>query len=986
MITISPPMAASQAADYYQGGSGNELLESFAADEIEKSNFQVAESRWSGEMAAKFDLKGEVGQADFEKVLDGINPIDEQPLVRHRRTSRLKTIKKTEEPADEEIVANSVEKTRIIKTAAAGVETVQVEAAQVETSKTENTKSSKSSTPSKKGKTSAHRACWDITFSAPKSVSLAAIVGGDLRLIEVQRQAVTTGLREVEKFAEARRGGNTPPEKTGKLLIASFEHYTARPDKKANFAAADLHTHNPLMNFTITENGKSYALQPQKLFAAQKLGTAVYRLELAKGMNEIGYEIRFDEKTKAPEIAAISREYIEAVSPRQAEIKAKAKELNINSTRQIVFRHRSAKTEKSADSIEFHRRIEKSFDDQASAAVKESLINTKLSQPAIIERLENEVTRQRTKIFEKAEKRRNYYAARQLSNQNNEQTRIEGKTRTIQKTRTIEDKVGNIVVNTKVGNENNRTENDAVAVVPISRNPTIAAGRQFDGSNIERRSDTEPRSNIELQSTTEFQPNSELREEIADRSGGRQIFSGTKRDPSARNERSGRADQESREQNRGNKLENSESFRRDESFGSEHRFDPEIDRGKASEFTKSNSSESSARSRTDGVEAVAQTTQSTADQTVPPASRFTGAPKTVARSTADRQPDGVALDNPLRADQAEPQFAGGNDKLSPEDTRPAISAGVLRVESTGNFRRELSKIIANVEVGVESLQVGAADFDYAGQSGDNLAADFSDSDVLAINHHDAGSDYRNHSNLVDLPAAGLQPHAGAGIDSDDCRIDNNPWDNLLPLESELERSAVRSEGVEFFSAEPFVNGFSDDGFSETRSGSQFTDQIPNKSGFSPSFSEIEQIFETQNRQETLAEEIVRTANEQRLQNQQTEINQAVQEKMFAYLMQLTESPAPNTAWSDDASSTALAAVHQDFLINDKNLEQFTQAVEERHLSEEKANRTAAENSAQNTYVPNRSICIEEIERYEDELDQYEDDFEFEEERGFSLSL
>lgn len=966
-MTISPPVAASQAGDYYRSGSGSELLESFATDEIKKSSFQVAKSEWSGEIAEKLNLKGEVGQTDFEKVLDGVNPIDEQPLVRHRRASRPKIVEITEEQSDEEIVANSAEKTKIIKAEATGVKTAQVEIAQAETFKIKNTKSAIPSTQSRKGKTSEHRACWDITFSAPKSVSLAAIVGGDLHLIEVHRQAVATALREVENFAEARRGGNKAPEKTGKLLIASFEHYVARPDKKENFAAADLHTHNPAMNFTFAENGKSYALQPQKLFAAQKLGTAVYRLKLAKGMNEIGYEVRFDEQTKAPEIAAISREYIEAVSPRQTEIKAKARELNISSTRQIVVRHRSAKTEKSADNLEFHRQIEKSFHYQASAAVEKSLVNTKISQPEIIERLENEITLQRTKIFEKAEKRRNYYANKQLKNRNNEQTGIEGKTRT------IEEKAGNIVIKTGVGIENNRTEDDAIAVVPVSRNITIAAGQQFDSSNTERWSDTNPQSNTEPQSKAGFR-DIELRDETNNRGGSQQTRGGTKRDAFAKTERPERAAQEFRKQDRGNELKSSESFKRDESFGRENGFEPEIDRGKTSEFAKSISSESSARSRTDEVETI---TQKIAGQAISSAIQFVGAPKPVAQSPVVKQSDGADLDDLLRAAKDERQLGISGDKLPPEHISTENSAGASRVESFGNFGGKLSEITADVEAGVESSGMASDDFDHDIQSGNNLTADFSDNDVLAISRRDADSAFRNSSDLFNIHHFDIQPFSGAGVYGADFRTDDNLWDDLLQVEPNLGRPAVQSGGIEFFDAGTSVNEFS-----QTYSVPQFTDSVSNESGFPSSFVEIGQIFEAQKFQETLAEEIVSTANAQRLQNQQTEINQAVQEKMFAYLMQLSENSAQDDALLNGNNPTALEVAHQNFLTDDKNLERFTQSVEEHHFSEEQANRIAAENSAQNNKFQNQTISDEELENYE----EYEDDPEFEEERGFSLGM
>ena len=52
------------------------------------------------------------------------------------------------------------------------------------------------------------RAGWDVTFSAPKSVSLTALVGGDDRVREAHRESVRTALDEMEKYAQARMGSN----------------------------------------------------------------------------------------------------------------------------------------------------------------------------------------------------------------------------------------------------------------------------------------------------------------------------------------------------------------------------------------------------------------------------------------------------------------------------------------------------------------------------------------------------------------------------------------------------------------------------------------------------------------------------------------------------------------------------------------------------------------------------------------------------------
>ena len=123
-----------------------------------------------------------------------------------------------------------------------------------------------------------HRAGWDATFSAPKSVSLTALVGGDERVKEAHRAAVTTALEELEKYTHARIGGNDPAEQTGKFIAAKFEHDTARPVN--GYAAPQLHTHAIIFNVTEREDGSTRALQHQALFESQNYATAVYRSAL----------------------------------------------------------------------------------------------------------------------------------------------------------------------------------------------------------------------------------------------------------------------------------------------------------------------------------------------------------------------------------------------------------------------------------------------------------------------------------------------------------------------------------------------------------------------------------------------------------------------------------------------------------------------------------------------------------------------------------
>jgi hypothetical protein len=60
------------------------------------------------------------------------------------------------------------------------------------------------------------------TFSAPKSVSLTALVGGDERVREAHRESVRVALGELERYTQARIGNVHAPETTGKFVAATL--------------------------------------------------------------------------------------------------------------------------------------------------------------------------------------------------------------------------------------------------------------------------------------------------------------------------------------------------------------------------------------------------------------------------------------------------------------------------------------------------------------------------------------------------------------------------------------------------------------------------------------------------------------------------------------------------------------------------------------------------------------------------------------------
>ena len=134
---------------------------------------------------------------------------------------------------------------------------------------------------------------------------------------EAHRESVKVALDELEKYVQARIGGNHPAETTGKWVAASFEHDSARPVD--GYAAPQLHTHVVFFNLTETENGETRSLQPHELYRSQQYATAIYRSELALRLKEHGYEIETG-KSGQPEIKGYSREYLEASSPRSQQI------------------------------------------------------------------------------------------------------------------------------------------------------------------------------------------------------------------------------------------------------------------------------------------------------------------------------------------------------------------------------------------------------------------------------------------------------------------------------------------------------------------------------------------------------------------------------------------------------------------------------------------------------------------------------------------
>jgi conjugative relaxase-like TrwC/TraI family protein len=347
MLTISKSLSGGQARTYHAREFKAEQANYWSKD-------QQGHSEWQGKLAQQWGLEGAVGSEHFARLTEGQHPITEAQLVRHQPA-------KTYE--------NQF-----------GREVTSVE----------------------------HRAGWDATFSAPKSVSLTALVGGDDRVREAHRESVRIALGELERYTQARIGNVQAPELTGKFAAATFEHDTARPVD--GYAAPQLHTHAVIFNVTERKNSqtgelRTGALQERGLFQSQQFATTVYRTELAARLQNLGYEIERG-KHGQPEIKGYTPEYLEASSPRRGQIEKHLQEIGrdgAGAAQVAAHRTRDSKELQSpAEVLHRHRELAAQHGHQADWVVTRALSNHQRHEVDSPKFAQQAVTYARDHVFEKS--------------------------------------------------------------------------------------------------------------------------------------------------------------------------------------------------------------------------------------------------------------------------------------------------------------------------------------------------------------------------------------------------------------------------------------------------------------------------------------------------------------------------------------------------------------------------------------------------------
>jgi len=309
MLKISKALSAGKLENYHK-------QEFTSPDQSYWSQGQTVQGEWQGQLAEKYGLAGAVGSEEFHRLSDGQHPQTGEQLVQHRQSF--------EYPGADGKTVKSVE----------------------------------------------HRAGWDATFSAPKSVSLTALVGGDSRVREAHRMAVTTALGELERYTQARLGGNRPAESTAQFIVAKFEHDTSRPVD--GYAAPQLHTHAVIFNVTERADGTTRALQERGFFESQQFATAVYQSELTFRLRELGYEIT-PGRSGAPEIKGYSQEYLDASSQRQNQILAHMQQNGLSGYEAAEIAAHATRDKKQIQSptevLAAHRKLAAEFGNQPNQVV-----------------------------------------------------------------------------------------------------------------------------------------------------------------------------------------------------------------------------------------------------------------------------------------------------------------------------------------------------------------------------------------------------------------------------------------------------------------------------------------------------------------------------------------------------------------------------------------------------------------------------------------
>lgn len=185
---------------------------------------------------------------------------------------------------------------------------------------------------------------WDLTFSAPKSVSVlwsqadantrAAIQAAHLAAVKAALHYLETEV----SFSRRGKGGHEL-DRAG-LCVALFEHGTSRAGDP------QLHTHGLVLNVGVRPDGTTGTIVSKWFYDHKMTAGAVYRMQLAHELFE-SLGLRVERQRTWFELVGVPQSLCESLSKRRQQIKEKLGELGVETASAAAFATlatRSAKT------------------------------------------------------------------------------------------------------------------------------------------------------------------------------------------------------------------------------------------------------------------------------------------------------------------------------------------------------------------------------------------------------------------------------------------------------------------------------------------------------------------------------------------------------------------------------------------------------------------------------------------------------------------
>jgi len=252
-----------------------------------------------------------------------------------------------------------------------------------------------------KGDKNIHDAGRDLVFSAPKSVSIMALVYDDKRLIEAHSQAIKNTLDEIEKNyfkTRVKQGGKTSLEATGKLVAAIFQHELSRD------LDPQLHSHAIVANATSGQNGKWRSAYFDEIYDNKNFIGLIYRSELATLVKELGYEITHTGKDCFFELSVVPKSLLGLFSSRSKKIREMAQP---NATQKELERI-TLKTREDKKIREHEHNLGGEWRDKANQSLIKEDIKKLVSEISIISRNDqqelsaNEIKKNRLELSNQA--------------------------------------------------------------------------------------------------------------------------------------------------------------------------------------------------------------------------------------------------------------------------------------------------------------------------------------------------------------------------------------------------------------------------------------------------------------------------------------------------------------------------------------------------------------------------------------------------------